>query len=131
MTKVFYFMLLIGVFVGCGDSSESGIITSSIPSSRVILEENYSQGILGMWYYYGEPHINFRSDGTAHYTDWDTTYKWLISGSILSITDTVGNLTSEYPYKIKSMSENELIYIHTIDKVDGTGSIEETVVLTR
>jgi len=131
MTKVFYFVILIGAFVGCGDSSESGIITSSTPSSIVISEENYSQGILGIWYYYSEPHINFSSDGTAHYTDWNTTYKWLISGSQLSITDTDGNLTSEYPYEIESMSDTELIYIQAIDKVNGDGIIQERVILTR
>jgi len=131
MTKGFYLLMLIGIFVGCGDRSESGVITSSTPSSMVIPEENYSQGILGTWYYYSEPYINFSSDGTAHYTDWNTTYKWLISGSQLSITDTDGNLTSEYPYEIESMSETELIYVQSIEKVDGTGTIQETVILTR
>ena len=131
MTKVFYFVILIGAFVGCGDSSESGIITPSTPSSIVISEENYSQGILGIWYYYSEPYINFSSDGTAHYTDWNTTYQWLISGSQLSITDTDGNLTSEYPYEIESMSDTELIYIQAIDKIDGDGIIQERVILTR
>ena len=130
LNKIFGFLFLVGL-VGCGDSNELGIISSSTINSIIIPEENYSAGILGTWNYYNEPHITFDPDGTAHYVGWETKYKWLISGSQLLITDTAGNLTSEYPYKIESMSETELIYVQTIDKVDGTGIIEETVVLTR
>ena len=56
---------------------------------------------------------------------------WEISGSILTITDSNGNLVGKYPIKIKSMSSTQLVYINKIDKVDGSRTVEEEVILAR
>ena len=47
------------------------------------------------------------------------------------ITDPDGNLTSEYPHEIKSMSSTKLVFISKINKVDGSGTVEEEVTQNR
>ena len=56
---------------------------------------------------------------------------WEISGSTLTITDSFGDFYDEYPIEIESMSNNRLVYIQTFDKVDGSGTIEGKITMTR
>ena len=73
----------------------------------------------------------FSSDGTVEIIGWGLIYNWEISGSTLTITDSDGNLYGEYPIGIVSMSNNRLVYTDTIDKVDGSGTVEDKVTMTR
>ena len=92
---------------------------------------NSVETIVGTWKWNGEPHWTFSSDGTVEFDGWELTYYWEISGSTLTITDSAGNLWGEYPIEIKSMSSTQLVYINKIDKVDGSGTVEEEVTHTR
>jgi hypothetical protein len=107
------------VGVGCGDDD------SSLTSSSVS-QDKYSETIVGTWEYDSDPMWTFLSDGTVLLGDLRTgeSYLWTIEGSRLSITDSDGNLTSEYPYESKSMSSTKLVFISKINKVDGSGTVE-------
>ena len=117
--------MVVGV-VGCGDDDSS-------PTSSSVSQDDYSETIVGTWKWYGEPHWTFSSDGTVEYDGdvFELTYSWDISGSTLTITNSDGNLLGEYPIEIKSMSATQLVYINKIDKVDGSGTVEEEVTHTR
>ena len=112
------------ISVGCGDDDSS-------PTSSSVSQDKYSETIVGTWKWNGEPHWTFSSDGTVEFDGWELTYYWEISGSTLTITDSDGNLWGEYPIKIKSMSSTQLVYINKIDKVNGSGTVEEEVTHTR
>ena len=115
--------MVVGV-VGCGDDDSS-------PTSSSVSQDKYSETIVGTWNYFGEPFWTFSVDGTVEFDGWDLTYLWAISGSTLTITDLDGDLWGEYPLEIKSMSSTELVYVSKIDKVDGSGTVEEEVTHTR
>ena len=108
MKRMFGLLMMVGllVSVGCGGDDDSS------PTSSSVSQDKYSETILGTWKHDSDP-------------------MWTIEGSTLSITDADGNLTSEYPYEIKSLSSTQLVFISKIDKVDGTGTIEEEVTYTR
>jgi len=122
------FLMMVGLVigVGCGDDDSS-------PTSSSVSQDKYSETIVGTWNYAGEPFWTFSSDGTVEYDGdvFELTYYWDISGSTLTITNSDGNLLGEYPIEIKSMSDTQLVYINKIDKVDGTGTVEEEVTHTR
>ena len=115
--------LVVGV-VGCGDDDSS-------PTSSSVSQDDYSETIVGTWKSYGEPHWAFSVDGTVEFDGWDLTYLWAISGSTLTITNSDGDLWGDYPLEIKSMSSTKLVYVSKIDKVDGSGTVEEEVTHTR
>jgi antitoxin component YwqK of YwqJK toxin-antitoxin module len=105
----------------------------SSPTSSSVSQDDYSETIVGTWKWYGEPHWTFSSDGTVEFVGdvFEITYSWEISGSTLTITNPNGNLWGEYPIEIKSMSDTQFVYINKIDKVDGSGTVEEEVTHTR
>ena len=115
--------MMVGV-VGCGDDDSS-------PTSSSVSQDDYSETIVGTWKWYGEPHWTFSVDGTVEFDGWDLTYLWAISGSTLTITNSDGDLWGDYPLEIKSMSSTKLVYVSKIDKVDGSGTVEEEVTHTR
>ena len=115
--------MVVGV-VGCGDDDSS-------PTSSSVSQDDYSETIVGTWEWYGEPHWTFSSDGTVEFDGFELTYYWEISGSTLTITDSDGDLWGDYPLEIKSMSSTKLVYVIKIDKVDGSGTVEEEVTHTR
>ena len=125
MRRMIGFLMMVGLVigVGCGDDDSS-------PTSSSVSQDDYSETIVGTWKWYGEPHWTFSVDGTVDFDGW-VTYLWAISGSTLTITDSDGNLYGEYPIEIKSMSSTELVYVSKIDKVDGSGTVEEEVTHTR
>ena len=93
---------------------------------------NSVETIVGTWKWNGEPHWTFSSEGTVEFAGWeDVTFYWAISGSTLTITNSDGDLWGEYPLEIKSMSSTKLVYVSKIDKVDGSGTVEEEVTYTR
>ena len=126
MGRMIGFLMMVGLVigVGCGDDDSS-------PTSSSVSQDEYSETIVGTWNYFGEPFWTFSVDGTVEFDGWDLTYLWAISGSTLTITDSDGNLFGEYPIEIKSMSSTQLVYINKIDKVDGSGTIEEEVTQNR
>ena len=126
MRRMIGFLMMVGLVigVGCGDDDSS-------PTSSSVSQDKYSEIIVGTWNYFGEPFWTFSVDGTVGFDGWDLTYLWAISGSTLTITDSDGNLYGEYPIEIKSMSSTQLVYINKIDKVDGSGTVEEEVTQNR
>ena len=126
MRRMIGFLMMVGLVigVGCGDDDSS-------PTSSSVSQDKYSEIIVGTWNYFGEPFWTFSVDGTVEFDGWDLTYLWAISGSTLTITDSDGNLYGEYPIEIKSMSSTQLVYINKIDKVDGSGTVEEEVTQNR
>ena len=126
MRRMIGFLMMVGLVigVGCGDDDSS-------PTSSSVSQDKYSETIVGTWKWNGEPHWTFSSDGTVEFDGWELTYYWEISGSTLTITDSDGNLWGEYAIEIKSMSSTQLVYINKIDKVDGSGTVEEEVTHTR
>lgn len=126
MRRMIEFLMMVGlvISVGCGDDDSS-------PTSSSVSQDKYSEIIVGTWNYFGEPFWTFSVDGTVEFDGWDLTYLWAISGSTLTITDSDGNLYGEYPIEIKSMSSTQLVYINKIDKVDGSGTVEEEVTQNR
>jgi hypothetical protein len=118
-------MGLVVSFVGCGDDD-------SVPTASSVSQDMYAETIVGTWEHMGEAFWTFSSDGTVEFIGWDIFYNWEISGSTLTITDSDdGTLYSEYPYEIESMSNNRLVYIQTFDKVDGSGTFEDKITMTR
>lgn len=117
-------MGLVVSFVGCGDDDSS-------PTGSSVSQDMYAETIVGTWESYGEPFWTFSSDGTVEIIGWGLIYNWGISGSTLTITDSDGNLYGEYPIEIVSMSNNRLVYTNTIDKVDGSGTVEDKITMTR
>ena len=117
--------MVVGV-VGCGDDDSS-------PTSSSVSQDDYSETIVGTWKWDGESHWTFSSTGTVEFVGdvFEITYSWEISGSTLTITNSDGDLLGEYPIEIKSMSATQLVYINKIDKVDGSGTVEEEVTHTR
>jgi hypothetical protein len=116
--------MVVGV-VGCGDDDSS-------PTSSSVSQDDYSETIVGTWKWYDEPHWTFSSDWTVEFDGWeDLTFYWAISGSTLTITNSDGDLWDDYPLEIKSMSSTKLVYVSKIDKVDGSGTVEEEVTHTR
>ena len=126
MKRMSGLLMMVGLVigVGCGDDDSS-------PTSSSVSQDKYSETVLGTWKHDGDPMWTFSSDGTVLDEWWEVSYLWTIEGSTLSITDADGNLTSEYPYEIKSMSSTKLVFISKINKVDGSGTIEEDVTYTR
>jgi hypothetical protein len=128
MRRMIGFLMMVGLVigVGCGDDDSS-------PTSSSVSQDKYSETIVGTWNYAGEPFWTFSSDETVEFDGavFELTYSWEISGSTLTITDSDGNLWGEYPIEIKSMSSTQLVYINKIDKVDGSGTVEEEVTHTR
>ena len=125
MKRMIGLLMILGIVVsvtGCGDDDSN-------PTSAS--QDKYSETILGTWVHDGDPMWTFSSDGTVLDEWWEVSYLWTIEGSTLSITDADGNLTSEYPHEIKSMSSTKLVFISKINKVDGSGTIEEDVTYTR
>ena len=125
MKRTIGLLMMLGIVVsvaGCGDDDSN-------PTSAS--QDKYSETILGTRVNDGDPMWTFSSDGTVLDEWWEVSYRWTIEGSTLSITDPDGNLTSEYPHEIKSMSSTQLVYINKIDKVDGSGTVEEEVTHTR
>ena len=113
------------ISVGCGDDDSS-------PTSSSVSQDEYSETIVGTWNYFGEQFWTFSSDGKVEFDGWEgVIYYWAISGSTLTITDSDGTLWGDYPLEIKSMSSIQLVYINKIDKVDGSGTVEEEVTHTR
>ncbi len=117
-------MGLVVSFVGCGDDDSS-------PTGSSVSQDMYAETIVGTWKSYGDPFWTFSSDGTVEIIGWGLIYNWGISGSTLTITDSDGNLYGEYPIEIVSMSNNRLVYTNTIDKVDGSGTVEDKITMTR
>ena len=127
MRRMIGFLMMVGLVtgVGCGDDDSS-------PTSSSVSQDKYSETIVGTWNYFGEQFWTFSSDETVEFADWeDFTFYWAISGSTLTITDSDGDLWGEYPLEIKSMSSTELVYVSKIDKVDGSGTVEEEVTQNR
>ncbi|MEE2658765.1 MAG: hypothetical protein VX733_09700 [Candidatus Latescibacterota bacterium] len=125
MRQLFGLLMIVGLVVGvvgCGDDDAS-------PTS--VSQDEYSETIVGTWNWYGEPHWTFSSDGTVEFDGWDLIYFWAISGSMLAIVDSDGNLWGDYTIEIQSMSSTQLVYINTTDKVDGSGTVQERVTHTR
>ena len=125
MKRMIGLLMILGIVVsvtGCGDDDSN-------PTSAS--QDKYSETILGTWVHDGDPMWTFSSDGTVLDEWWEVSYRWTIEGSTLSITDPDGNLTSEYPHEIKSMSSTKLVFISKINKVDGSGTVEEEVTYTR
>ena len=125
MKRTIGLLMMLGIVVsvaGCGDDDSN-------PTSAS--QDKYSETILGTWVHDGDPMWTFSSDGTVLDEWWEVSYRWTIEGSTLSITDPDGNLTSEYPYEIKSMSSTKLVFRAKINKVDGSGTVEEDVTYTR
>ena len=125
MKRMIGLLMILGIVVsvtGCGDDDSN-------PTSAS--QDKYSETILGTWKHDGDPMWTFSSDGTVLDEWWEVSYLWTIEGSTLSITDADGNLTSEYPYEIKSMSSTKLVFISKINKADGSGTVEEEVTYTR
>jgi len=125
MKRMIGLLMILGIVVsvtGCGDDDSN-------PTSAS--QDKYSETILGTWKHDGDPMWTFSSDGTVLDEWWEVSYRWTIEGSTLSITDADGNLTSEYPYEIKSMSSTKLVFRAKINKVDGSGTVEEDVTYTR
>ena len=113
------------ISVGCGDDDSS-------PTSSSVSQDEYSETIVGTWNYFGEKFWTFSSDETVEFAGYeDFTFYWEILGSTLTITDSDGTLWGDYPLEIKSMSSTQLVYINKIDKVDGSGTVEEEVTHTR
>ena len=127
MKRMFGLLMMVGllVSVGCGGDDDSS------PTSSSVSQDKYSETILGTWKHDSDPMWTFSRDRTVLDEYMEVSYRWTIEGSTLSITDADGNLTSEYPYEIKSLSSTQLVFISKIDKVDGTGTIEEEVTYTR
>jgi len=117
-------MGLVVSLVGCGDDDYS-------PTGSSVLQDMYAETIVGTWDAYGDPFWTFSSDGTVEIIGWGLIYNWEISESTLTITDSGGSLYGEYPIEIVSMSNNRLVYTDTIDKVDGSGTVEDKVTMTR
>ena len=128
MRRMIRFLMMVGLLVGVGCGSNNDSLTSSSVS-----QDKYSETIIGTWKWYGESHWTFLSDGTVEFDGdvFEITYSWEISGSTLTITDPSGNLRGEYPIEIKSISATQFVYINKIDKVDGSGTIDEEVTHTR
>ena len=127
MKRMIVLLMMMGMMVGvvgCGDDDSS-------PTSSSVSQDDYSETIVGTWKWYGEPHWTFSVDGTVEFDGWDLTYLWAISGSTLTITNSDGDLWGDYPLEIKSMSSTKLVYVSKIDKVDGSGTVEEEVTHTR
>ena len=128
MKRTIGLLMMVGLVigVGCGDDDSS-------PTSSSVSQDEYSETIVGTWNYFGEPFWTFSSDGTVEVVTFlgDFTFYWAISGSTLTITDSDGDLWGEYPLEIKSMSSTKLVYVSKIDKVDGSGTVEEEVTHTR
>jgi len=129
MRRMIGFLMMVGLVVGvvgCGDDDSS-------PTSSSVSQDDYSETIVGTWKWYGESHWTFSSNGTVEFVGdlFEITYSWEISGSTLTITNSDGDLWGEYPIEIKSMSATQLVYINKIDKVDGSGTVEEEVTHTR
>jgi hypothetical protein len=127
MKRMIVFLMMMGMMVGvvgCGDDDSS-------PTSSSVSQDDYSETIVGTWKSYGDPHWTFSVDGTVEFDGWDLTYLWAISGSTLTITNSDGDLWGDYPLEIKSMSSTKLVYVSKIDKVDGSGTVEEEVTHTR
>ena len=125
MKRTIGLLMMLGIVVsvaGCGDDDSN-------PTSAS--QDKYSETILGTWVHDGDPMWTFSSDGTVLDEWWEVSYRWTIEGSTLSITDPDGNLTSEYPHEIKSMSSTKLVFMSKINKVDGSGTVEEEVTHTR
>ena len=121
-------MGLVVSFVGCGDDGSS-------PTGSSVSQDMYAETIVGTWESYGEPFWTFSSDGTVVFIGWAEDllfWNWEISGSTLTITNSDdGTLFSDYPYEIVSMSNNQLVYISTINKVDLSGTVEQKTTMTR
>ena len=127
MRRIIGFLMMVGlvISVGCGDDDSS-------PTSSSVSQDKYHETIVGTWNYFGEPFWTFSSDETVEFADWeDFTFYWAISGSTLTITDSDGDLWGEYPLEITSMSSTKLVYVSKIDKVDGSGTVEEEVTQNR
>ena len=127
MRRIFGILVmgLVVMIVGCGDDDSS-------PTSSSESQDKYSETIVGTWKWYGDPHWTFSSDGKVEFDGWEgVIYYWAISGSTLTITGSDGTLWGDYPLEIKSMSSTQLVYINKIDKVDGSGTVEEEVTHTR
>ena len=115
--------LVVG-FVGCGDQD-------SVPTTSSVSQDMYAETIVGTWEHMGEPFWAFSPDGTVEFVGWDIFYNWEISGSTLTITNSDGSLYDEFPYEIEFMSKNRFVYIQTFNKVDGSGTIEDKITMTR
>ena len=127
MRRMIGFLMMVGLVigVGCGDDDSS-------PTSSSVSQDEYSETIVGTWNYGGEPFWEFEGDAQMYFKGFEeTTYNWEISGSTLTITNEIGNLWGDYPIEIKSMSSTQLVYINKINKVDGSGTVEEEVTHTR
>ncbi len=127
MRRMIGFLMMVGLVtgVGCGDDDSS-------PTSSSVSQDKYHETIVGTWNYFGEPFWTFSSDETVEFADWEGfTFYWAISGSTLTITDSDGDLWGEYPLEITSMSSTKLVYVSKIDKVDGSGTVEEEVTQNR
>ena len=127
MRRLIGFLMMVGLVigVGCGDDDSS-------PTSSSVSQDKYSETIVGTWNYLGEPFWTFSSDQTLGFVNWENLHLyWAISGSTLTITDSDGDIWNEYPLEIKSMSSTKLVYVSKIDKVDGSGTVEEEVTHTR
>jgi hypothetical protein len=117
-------MGLVVSFIGCGDDDSS-------PTGSSVSQDMYAENIVGTWKSYGDPFWTFSSDGTVELIGWDLIYNWEISGSTLTITDSDGNLYGDYPIEIVSLSNDQLVYTDTIDKVDDSGTVDEQITMTR
>ena len=126
MRRMSGLLMMVGLVigVGCGDDDTS-------PTSSSVSQDKYSETIVGTWEWYGETHWTFSSDGRVNFDGIETTYYWEIAASTLVITEANGHPWGEYPIEIKSMSSNQLVYINKINKVDGSGTVEEEVTHTR
>ena len=127
MRRMIGFLMMVGLVVGvvgCGNDDSS-------PTSSSVSQNEYSGTIVGTWKYDGEAFWTFSADGTTLFIDYGTTYYWEISGSTLTITNMDGSLWGDHPFEIQSMSDTKLVYIEKIDKVDGSGTIDEKYTFTR
>jgi len=134
MRRMIGFLMIMGLVVGVGcGSDDDNPVASNDDNPVASNEDNYSETIVGTWKWYGESHWTFSSNGTVEFVGdvFEITYSWEISGSTLTITNSDGDLLGEYPIEIKSMSATQLVYINKIDKVDGSGTVEEEVTHTR